>query len=227
VLFSPQLVARCRAAIVSAGASFATFDSATLSSVTLSGGDLVATNTGTTSNNQGAHVASASGKSSGKYYFEVTLTTFVAGSGVGAGVGTAATSYGTQSAFPNGAHCLAVGFGGSGNIDTSGGNSGFSLGALASGDVICVAVDFTNSRIWFRKGAAGLWNNASGHDPTIGNGTGGGVTFTPASLVPFVTYGTHGFGGQAGQSGNVMTANFGATAFVGTVPSGYTSGWPA
>lgn len=215
------------AEVMASAPSFATWDPSTVASVTLSGGNLVATNTGTTSNNQGAHVASTSGKSSGKYYFEVTLTTFVAGSGVGVGVGTAATGYGTQSATPNGAHCLAVGFGGSGNIEVSSGNSGLSLGALTSGDTICVAVDFVNSRIWFRKGASGFWNGQSSNDPTIGNGSAGGLTFTPASLVPFVTYGTHSFGGQAGQSGNVFTANFGASSFVGAVPSGYTAGWPA
>jgi hypothetical protein len=41
-------------------------------------------------------------------------------------------------------------------------------------------------------------------------------------MVPFVT-----FGGSPGSANNVITANFGASAFSGAVPSGFTSGWPA
>jgi hypothetical protein len=40
-------------------------------------------------------------------------------------------------------------------------------------------------------------------------------------MVPFVT-----FGGAGGSPGQVWTANFGATAFNGVVPSGFTAGWP-
>jgi hypothetical protein len=50
-----------------------TLDAASITAVTLSGGGLTATNTGTTSADQGARVATTSGKTSGKYYFEMTV----------------------------------------------------------------------------------------------------------------------------------------------------------
>jgi hypothetical protein len=207
--------------------SFATWDPATVAAVTLSGGSLVATNTGTTSTNQGAQVASTSGKTTGKYYFEVTATTFTNGAGVGAGVGTTAATYaGLTASYTGGDLNLVVGHNGSGVITAPSGNSGLSLGALASGDTICVAVDLTDSRIWFRKNASGLWNGNTGQDPTLPSGSGGGNAVPAGTIVPFVTFGS-GLAGAAGLSGNVMTANFGASSFVGAVPSGYTAGWPA
>jgi hypothetical protein len=66
----------------------ATWDPATVAAVTLSGGNLVATNTGTTSTTQGAHVLFANGQTTGKFYFECGLTTFTGGAGVAVGVGT-------------------------------------------------------------------------------------------------------------------------------------------
>src|ERR1051325_8322209 len=85
----------------------ATFDPATASNVLLTNGNLTATNTGTTSDDQGARVASAFGKSSGLIYFEIEQTNIQGGNGdnlsfgVGTtgstftGMGTSATSGGT------------------------------------------------------------------------------------------------------------------------------------
>jgi hypothetical protein len=204
-----------------------TWDPASVASVTLSGGNLVATNTGTTSNNQGAHGPTTSGKTSGKYYFEVTLTTYTGGAGVGVGIGTTTATYSNMSTFATGGDmCFAVGHTGTGTIfiDASG-NTGLSLGALTNGDTVCIAADLTNRRVWFRKGASGIWNNTAGNDPTDGTGGHGGVTVPSGTIVPFVTFGSS-FSGAAGVAGNVFTANFGASAFVGTPPSGYTAGWP-
>lgn len=212
--------------VVSAPTS-ATFESATVASVTLSGGNLVATNTGTTSTNQGAHVASASGKTTGKYYVEFTITTYAGGAGVGVGVAKDTATYSNLSnlsAGNGGNMCFVVGHTGSGTISTDTGNSGLSLGAMTSGDVICVATDVTNRRQWFRKGAAGSWNGTGG-DPTNPT-SGGGATIVSGTIIPFCTFGS-GPAGAAGVSGNVITANFGASSFVGTAPSGYTAGWPA
>jgi hypothetical protein len=41
-------------------------------------------------------------------------------------------------------------------------------------------------------------------------------------MAPFVT-----FGGTGGAASNVLTANFGDSAFSGAVPSGFTAGWPS
>ena len=215
-----------------AAVSYATWDPATVTAVTLSGGNLAATNTGTTSTNQGAHVAAASGKTSGKYYFEVTLTTFTNGAGVGVGIAsTTATYAGLSGSYTGGSLCLAVGHTGNGVITNYAGNTPFSLGILASGDTICVAVDLNGTlpRAWYRKGASGLWNGDSSGDPTQVTSGGQAAAIAGVSggaFIPFVTFGS-GLAGAAGQSGNVFTANFGASSFVGTPPAGYPSGWTA
>jgi SPRY domain len=208
-----------------------TWDLATVTAVTLSGGNLVATNTGTTSTSQGAHVPFADGKTTGKYYFEVKLTTFTGGAGVALGVGTASATYaGISTAATQGAMYYVVGHTGAGTIfsGAAGGNTGLvPERAGTTGDVIGVAVDMTNLRIWWRFSPAGLWNGASisSQDPTKPPGTGGGAGITSGANVPFVTFGS-GLAGQAGVAGNVWTANFGDSAFVGAVPAGYTAGWP-
>lgn len=208
-----------------------TWEPVSVSAVTLSGGNLVATNTGTTSTNQGAHVPFTDGQTTGggKFYFEVTVTTFTGGAGVGVGIGNTSSTYTSMSSGPTyGTSCFVVGHTGTGTIFIPSGNLGLSLGALTSGDVIGVAVDFTstNLRIWFRKGAAGLWNGQpiGTQDPTVGSGGGGGATLPSGTVVPWVTFG-NGPAGQAGVAGNVFTANFGASGFVGTPPAGYTARW--
>lgn len=205
---------------------FVTWDSATVSAVTLSGGNLVATNTGTTSTNQGAHVVAASGKTTGKYYFECKVTAYTGGAGVGFGVGTTTAIYSDMSTFPPGDMIFVKGHDGSGPIWATGSNTGFNLGrSLATNDVIGIAVDVTNRRIWYRIAPSGLWNNNIGHDPTFGDGTHGGFAVPAGTIIPFVTFGSS-FGGAAGVANNVITANFGATSFTGVAPSGYTAGWP-
>ena len=92
-------------------------------------------------------------------------------------------------------------------------------GTFTAGWVACIALDVTNQRIWFRNGAAGNWNNNVANNPATGVG---GYTIA--------TFGGPGYGiyalANGGGGGGVITANFGATAFVGAVPSGFTSGFP-
>lgn len=199
----------------------ATWDPATVTAVTLSGGNLVATNTGTTSADQGARVAAANGKATGKYYFEVICTTTGGGLNNGAGVGTTASTYtgmgnlggvtGAELYFHN-------------NVYINNANPmAFSGGGFFSGNVIGIAVDLDNRKIWFRKSpnvstAFGNWNDNATYNPATNVG---GLTIPAGTMVPFVT-----FGGSSGVSGVVFTANFGDSAFVGAVPAGFTSGWP-
>ena len=81
--------------VTTAGAIVSPFTPATLDTGTatapLSGGNLVVT--GNSSSVQGAHVAAAAGKTSGKYYFEITLTTKAGGSQSGFGIGTTSSTY--------------------------------------------------------------------------------------------------------------------------------------
>lgn len=192
----------------------ATWDSATATAVTLSGGDLVATNTGTTSANQGAHVASSAGKSSGKHYFEFTATTWTAGNNVSCGVGTTASSYSNIGANATTGGVIYR----SGNMWANGtGHVGW--GTIASNDIIGVAVDIDNGSIWFKRVGGGTvtnWNNSGTANPATNTG---GWSIPAGTYVPFCT-----FGGTSGVANNVTTANFGG-GFTGSVPSGFTSGW--
>jgi hypothetical protein len=202
-------------------ASGMNWDPVTVAAVNLSNGNLTATNTGTTSTNQGAHVAFANAISAGKLYFEVTLNTFTGGAGVGVGIGsTAATYAGISTAATSGSMCMAVGHTGTGTIMAGpGGNTGYSIGARTSGNVIGVAVDFTDQLCWFRLCPSGLWNGTSNHNPAVPGP--GGIPMTSGGNVPFVTFG-NGLAGQAGVAGNVWTANF-SGPFVGAIPAGFTA----
>lgn len=202
---------------ITPAATTATWDSATVTAVTLSGGDLVATNTGTTSANQGAHVASTAGKTTGKYYFEVTFTANTGGGNRGVGIGTTASTYTNMG---NSATTGSVVYVASGAIYSNGSSQAISIpGITGAGTVFGVAADLDNRKIWFRTAPSGNWNNNATYNPATNVG---GVTIPAGTMVPFVT-----FGGTAGAANNVFTANFGASGFTGTVPSGFTAGWPA
>lgn len=202
---------------LAAPVTYPTWDAATVASVTLSGGNLVATNTDGTSNaNQGARGANAVGKTSGKLYFEETFTNVTGGGNCGVGVGTTASTY---TGMGGNGTAGGIVFRASGNIYGNGLNSGVSLGARSFTDVIGIAVDLDNRKIWFRVSPAGNWNNNVANNPATNVG---GITIPAGTMVPFCT-----FGGAIPFSGNVVTANFGASAFSGAVPAGFTSGWPA
>jgi hypothetical protein len=188
-----------------------TWDSSTATAVTVSGGGLVATSTGTTSVDQG--VRSAAINDAGKFYFEITYTTLTGGLNCGVGVGTITSTYTNMGGSATTGAMLYR----SGNIWANGANSGFALGNRAGGDVFGIAVDLNNRQIWFRVAPSGNWNGSGTANPATNTG---GATLPAGGLVPFLTYGSSG-----GTSGNVFTANFGASAFTGTVPSGFTSGW--
>lgn len=194
-----------------------TWDPATITKVTLSGGNLVATNNFVGSDaEQGAKVASASAKTTGKYYFEITFTNNAGSTYYDIGIGPPAQTYTnmSQNAGPGGNIIYFA----NNTIYTNGGSTGLTLGAMTNGTIIGMAVDLDNRKIWMRKAPSGNWNGqAIGSQNPVG--TVGGVTIPAGSMVPF-------FGCSGANSGNSVTANFGATTFSGAVPSGFTSGWP-
>jgi len=71
-----------------------------------------------------------------------------------------------------------------------------------SGDVIGVAVDLTAGKVWWRKN--GAWQG--GGDPGAGTG---GVSLAAGAYFPSVSV----------SGGEASTANFGASAFNGTIPT--------
>jgi hypothetical protein len=191
----------------------ATWDTSTAVNVALSGGNLTATTTGTSAG-QGVRTADVFGRDNGKLYYEITNSTLIGGSAPnGAGVGTTTSTY---AAMISTATTGAMVYFFSGNIWAGGLNTGISLGARANGDVIGVAVDLDNRKIWFKKvnGTPGNWNNSGSADPAT---NAGGVTVPAGLMVPFNTHGA--------VAGNITVTNFGASGFTGTVPSGFVSGW--
>lgn len=187
-----------------------TWDPATITNVTLSGGNLVATNT-SSATNQGARVAAA--KNTGKFYFEMAMTTTPGGGACSVGVGPLASIYSTLNG--NGTTGAMLQTDGTGTVFSDGTNTGITFGARSAGDTIGIAVDLDNRKAWFRIAAAGNWNNNASFNPATNVG---GVTVPAGSMAPYA--------GFAFVSGYVFTANFGASAFAGIVPAGYVSGWP-
>jgi hypothetical protein len=195
---------------------YATLNGTPAANTTLSNGNLTATHTDSSGN---AGARSTAYKSTGKLYFEAVYVV-VTGAQSNVGVGTSVGSYsnlisGTSSAV---SMCNR----GSGTIFSLGVNTGKTLAGLLVADVVCWAVDAGGLLAWVRRvrsGSAGDWNG----DPTANPATGvGGITLGAGSYAPMV-----GFGGASTGPTEVITANFGASAFSGTVPSGFISGWPA
>jgi len=193
----------------------ATLDPATVTAVTLSGGNLVATNTGTTSADQGVRVATVAGKTTGKYYFEMTGNSVTsAGVNHGVGIGTPTSTYINMG---NGGTTGVVGYR-TGSV-YSNGSSVLTFAGYSNGEIAGVAVDLDNRKIWFRKSPSGIWNGNASFNPATNVG---GATIPAGTMVPFCL-----FGGAGGSAGSFVTINFGASAFSGAVPAGFTAGWPA
>lgn len=186
--------------------AFTTWNPSDKSGIALSGGDLTATsNVGL-----GAAVRAAASKSSGKYYFELTTTTLSSGY-IGLANASAVLSAG------NTANAVAINTGGAVYINNVVQGSP-SLPGIGGGAIVGVAVDLTNTLVWFRVGASGSWNATSGTANNPATGIGGiNYSAVTGALFPWFC--------SAFTNGQVVTANFGATAFNGTVPSGFTSGW--
>lgn len=200
-----------------------TLDPATVQSATLSNANLTVTNTGTTSFAQGALGLASAPKSTGKYYFEVTLNTAATvpnSSHFAIGVIESTGSLATRDAVVS--QVLME----NGNIFVQG-TAFHSLNHIgASGDIYAFAVDLDNGKFWTKLiyGTAGaiLWNGDFATGGTVGNPATnvGGAGLPPGPLLPFI-----GFGGTGQSSNNVLTANF-AGPFVGDIPAGFVP-WPS
>ncbi|MBP1297413.1 hypothetical protein [Bradyrhizobium elkanii] len=214
MFISPQIVATRPPAIVAAGGfTPTTFDAASLSNATLSNGNLTATRTNTSTG--GAQ--SIAYKAAGKFYFEVTVG---ASHGSTDSIGIMASGYG-YGALTNGNTGAGSGVWlGSGQIVNNGGVVGSVGGAAnAGGNIIRVAHDAPNSKVWYALNG-GNWMNSGTADPATNNG---GVSLLAAQYAPVVGFSPFG----SPTVGDNFTANFGATPFTYGVPSGFTAGWSA
>jgi hypothetical protein len=190
-----------------------TWNPADLLNITLSGTNNLTATTGAAT---GA-VRTTAGQTSGKYYFEYSCTNWT--TSIGVGVANPNAALGTVGASPFNAAFVQ---GGNGNVWINGVNqTTANLGVRANGDVIAVAVDLTNSLIWFRVAPSGNWNASGTANPATGVG-GLSIVSIQSSLLPLFGL----FANAASTAGLNATANFGGSAFSGAVPAGFTSGFP-
>jgi len=167
--------------------------------MTLSNSDRTATGTGA------GGVRSIFSTATGKIYWEVTYN---GGTGPGIGIANASATLATVYNTPTNA---AVSYNTTtwiNNVSQAGAGIPISV-AIPQ----CVAVDLGGKLIWFRSGAAGNWNNSGTANPATGTG---GLNITVLGTPLFALAGT--------SSSAQLIANFGATAFTGAVPSGFTAG---
>jgi hypothetical protein len=206
-------VAEAATAVDTLSASVLATLNGTTANTTVSGGGLIATHTNTVGN---SGVTSSTSKTAGKWYFEGTFTTTHGASDC---VATILAGASFANLITNGTNCTAV-YAGTGNIWSNNANSTKTLGAIVTGDVVGVAVDLTARLGWFRKlhsGTTGNWNG----DPTANPATGtGGVTIAATLAASPVV----GFGGASTATNDIITANFGQSAYAMTAPSGF-SNW--
>jgi hypothetical protein len=211
------LLALCAAP---AFATFDTFDtdSVATAGITFSGGNLTALGASGTGLTSSSIAQSIEGKTAGKWYVEFTC---VAISGNVDGVGLVSSEGINSSNGFLGSDPVNLGWAAYTNSHITNGNATvtsvnqFTYGA---GDVIGVAIDLDNKRLWFNKNGSGTWVGTSG-TPNPATNTSG---FDLTNLIAV---------GRAYPAANLsgalakFTANFGATSFTGTVPSGFTGGW--
>ena len=200
---------------IGVAAAFTAWDVATVANVTLSGNNLIATNTGTTSADQGARIAAS--KSAGKFYLEATRLSIPASGNYGIGIATIASSYTTFGNTAVTGNLIRIP---AGTLWDDGSATGITIATFNQNDTVGIAVDIDNRRIWFRKSPAGVWNQSGTSNPATN--TEGVPLRGTGAMIPVCV-----FGGTGGTSGNSISVNSGASVFSGAVPAGFTSGWPA
>lgn len=197
---------------------FATLNASDMgSALSLSNGDLTVTHA---SGSGWSAVRATVGKKSGKWYFEVTNN--ANGSTDGDAIWGFESDTASLSTYPGNASLGANSMGWEPNL--AAGSARFQNGSLgtvsgyptlAVGQNAAFAIDFDSGSLWVKNSGASGW--AGGGDPAAGTSP----TFT-------FTAGTHLHPTVSAYSGpQEATANFGASAFAGTVPTGFNAGWYA
>lgn len=183
------------------------------SKVTLSGGNLTAARTDLTGDTY-ASVRATTSRAAGKWYFEITINLAAAGNnamalGVANGsaalneiLGFNANSIGAL----NAALVTQSGIYFSSALVFNGSN-------YATGNVVCIAVDLNAERMWYRVDG-GTWYGSAAGDPATGS-NGADFSSLTGPYFPAATL--------RNATSTQITANFGASAFAQTPPSGFTA----
>lgn len=188
-----------------ASGSFTTFNSARKSTfMVLSNGDLTTTATG-----GNATAMSIANHTTGKYYCEMISQTGTAA--YAHGMGIANLSYDVSVSVNVGISNAAGLWSGDTTIyiNNSGDGTDGTYGNPVN-DVVSMAVDLDNNRIWFRVNG-GNWNNSVSNDPATNTGGRNISAITGSAISVQSTVG----------DGRVNTFNFGATAYAYAPPSGF------
>ena len=168
-------------------------------------------------------VRANNGLSSGKSVFEFTVTSAGTGTATngqhGAGIVTTSAPFydtaNTQRAGPGGS---AYGWevADSGIIFNNSTTTGIDIGTVTTSATYMFAVDLDNDKLWVWNPATSQWNGAVIGSQNPATNTGGvslssraGATMYPAIAVE--------------NPGSIVTANFGATTFVNSTPTGFSS----
>ena len=180
--------------------------------ISLSNGNLTAT--ATNSNNNAVRTLGGP-QYSGKYYFEISADAIAnnyAAFGIAGPGALLSTLWNTNAAL------AAIRFR-AGSIYYNGVSGPFTGQMIGTGNVCGVAVDLDNGKIWFRHPDGNGWNGdgSAGEDPATNSGGGDISGFCRLGVWPCTLFAA---------TGNVLTANFGDSAFAHSVPSGFTAGWP-
>src|SRR6516162_2503748 len=181
-----------------------TWNSADLSGVTLSNGNL--TMTGNAAANDG--VRSTTFRTSGKYYAEFTGNAVFASGSDGVGVALGSASLTTLASNATGAALIYASVG---NIWFNGSYTGVTVSNFTT-SVVGVALDLGNKRIWFRV-AGGNWNGNATYDPATNVG---GIDIS--SIFPGA--GAY-LAGCVNRVGDATTINPGSSGFAYAIPSGF------
>ena len=190
---------------VDAAQTFATWNSADKSpNITLSGSDLTADDDAAGWDS----VRSTISKSSGKHYWEITIGE--GGVNRDMFIGIAQSGVGLESAPADATNDTVFAYYGFNGQSTNGGSDLQAYGdSYDDGNVVGIAVDYDAGKIWFSKNDT--FQNSG--NPAAGTGE----AYSSVSGTFFAFWGSNG-------SAHQITANFGATAFAGTVPSGFAAG---
>lgn len=191
--------------VVSGGGGTTTFNPLTTVQ-TLSNGNL----TVTFSNVCKGYAQTVTSYSTGKKYAEVSVVTSVGAYAVDAGILNSSVTGG----------CSQLG------LDTNSGavfsgDPGFYINnsivgstvTYAQADLLGIAVDIPDKLIWYQDNG-GNWNGNASSNPANGSGDCCGVSFASIS-------GPYFFGITLANATDSMTANFGATSYAHTPPTGY------
>ncbi len=171
--------------------------------ITLSGGNLIATNT-----SGGLDGVRSVDSSSGKFYFEITWTVYPSADGTGVmQVGVANASAVLTTTLLG--QTTAAGMRDDSLLLYNFGPNAMSPANSGLNDVIGVAVDVPNKKMWVRVNG-GAWD-ANSDDPVTNTG---GLDFTGITGSIFAITNSNSFSFAS-------TVNFGATAFANAAPSGF------